>query len=90
MAKEDFSGILDYLLDNWNETVAENFMETTFEAINYISIHPAHFPIINRKLKIRKCVLSRHNSLFYRDEGTTIALLRFFDTRQNPEKLKFK
>jgi plasmid stabilization system protein ParE len=88
-AREDFQAIIEYLLANWNEKTSQKFMDITFIAVDYISRHPGHFPLINKKLKVRKCVLTRQNSLFYSVHRNEIAILRIFDTRQNPEKLKF-
>jgi len=56
-AERDFSGILNYLFENWNEKTARSFIERTENLIHQISINPRQFPIINRKLKIRKSVL---------------------------------
>ena len=54
-----------------------------------ISINPKQFPLIFKKKKIRKCVMTKHNTLFYRENKDNIDILRIFDNRQDPKKLKF-
>ena len=89
-ADQDLQQILDYLRAQWGDHVADNFMEVTFEMVGYIGSNPKLFPVIFRKLKVRKCVLTKHNTLFYRETAEAIEILRIFDTRQNPSKLKLK
>jgi plasmid stabilization system protein ParE len=89
-AESDFANILEYLNEKWDEIVATHFIDLTEESIEQISINPRQFPVIFKKEKIRKCVLTKHNSLFYRDSKTQIEILRIYDTRQDPDKLTFK
>ena len=89
-AESDLANILEYLNEKWDEIVATHFIDLTEESIEQISINPRQFPVIFKKEKIRKCVLTKHNSLFYRDSKTQIEILRIYDTRQDPDKLTFK
>jgi plasmid stabilization system protein ParE len=86
----DFESILEYLNENWDKKVLERFIEITYESIRQISLNPRQFPLINRQKKVRKCVITKHNTLFYRDRRNCIDILRIFDIRQDPKKLKFK
>jgi plasmid stabilization system protein ParE len=89
-AESDFANILEYLDENWDEIVANHFIDLTEEILEQISINPRQFPVVFKKEKIRKCVLTKHNSLFYRDTKSQIEILRIYDTRQDPDKLTFK
>ncbi len=89
LAENDFSDILEYLKKEWNENIAFYFMNITFIALEKISISPKQYPLIYKKLKIRKCILTKHNALYYRENKEQIDILRIFDTRQDPKKLKF-
>jgi plasmid stabilization system protein ParE len=86
----DYAGILEYLNNNWDEKVTIQFIYLTENTLNQIHANPRQFPIIYKKEKIRKCVLTKHNSIFYRDSKTQIDILRIFDTRQDPNALTFK
>jgi plasmid stabilization system protein ParE len=90
LAVTDFENILNYLNENWDEQVVLKFMNETETLLSNISKQLKQFPLVNKKIKVRKCVISKHNTLFYRENKESIALLRFFDTRQNPKKLKIK
>jgi plasmid stabilization system protein ParE len=90
LSENDFSGILNYLNKNWGEKVAAQFIDLTESILTQISINPRQFPVIHKKKKIRKCVLTKHNTLFYRDSKFQIDILRIYDTRQDPDNLTFK
>lgn len=90
LAENDLANILEYLLENWNNKVSNEFIDLTQYTLEQISISPRQYPLIYKKKKIRKCVLTKHNTIFYRDTANQIDVLRIFDTRQNPHNLTFK
>ena len=90
LSENDFTKILEYLDEKWNDKVANQFIDVTENMIEQISINPIQFPVINKKEKIRKCVLTKHNTMFYRDSKSQVDLLRIYDSRQDPENLTFK
>jgi plasmid stabilization system protein ParE len=90
LAENDFANILAYINENWDEKVTNHFIDLTDEIIEQISFNPKQFPVIHKKEKIRKCVLTRHNTLFYRDSKFQVEILRIYDTRQDPDNLTFK
>jgi plasmid stabilization system protein ParE len=89
LSESDFTSILDYLQNNWDNMVVQRFIEITAGIIVQISNHPRQFPLIHKKKKVRKCVLTKHNTIFYRERKDYIDILRIFDNRQDPKKLKF-
>jgi plasmid stabilization system protein ParE len=89
LAENDFSNILDYLDKNWEKKVADNFIDLIENTVNQISVNPRQFPIIFSKKKIRKCVITKHNTLYYRDSKLNVDILRIYDTRQDPDSLTF-
>jgi plasmid stabilization system protein ParE len=90
LAESDFAKILEYLNKKWDEKVTNHFIDLTEELIGQISNNPRQFPVIYKKEKIRKCVLTKHSTLFYRDSKSRVDILRIYDTRQDPETLTFK
>ena len=88
-AENDFLHILEYLQNNWDEKVSLRLIEITDKLIKQISTNPRQFPVIQKDKKIRKCVISKHNTLYYRERGSFIDILRIFDNRQDPHKLSF-
>jgi len=75
LAESDLAAILEYLDKNWDSKVAAKFIDLTENLIDQISINPKQYPIIFKKKRIRKCVLTKHNSLFYRDSGSQVEIL---------------
>ena len=89
LSENDFANILDYLNKNWGNKISNNFIDLTENIVNQISINPRQFPICHKRKRVRKCVLTKHNTLFYRDGKTNIEILRIYDTRQDPDTLAF-
>ena len=89
-AESDFANILGYLQENWEERVTNQFIDLTEDILTQISINPKQFPLIHKKEKIRKCVITKHNTLFYRESNSQVEILRIYDTRQDPNTLTFK
>jgi plasmid stabilization system protein ParE len=90
LSEKDFENIIDNLKRDWDNKVVEKFIDITDQLIYQISINPKQYPIINKSKRIRKCVITKHNTLFYRDRKDYIDILRIFDSRQDPKKLIFK
>ena len=74
LSENDFAIILDYLDKNWSSKVVLNFIDLTEDTLNQISSNPRQFPIYYKRKRIRKCVLTKHNSIFYRDGKTSIEI----------------
>lgn len=89
LSESDFISILNYLQNNWDDNVVQRFIEITDGILVWISNHPKQFPLIHKKKKVRKCVLTKHNTLYFRERKDCIDILRIFDNRQDPVKLKF-
>jgi len=90
LSESDFARVLEYINENWDENVTNQFIDLTENILGQISINPRQFPVIHKKEKIRKCVLTKHNTMFYRESKTQVDILRIYDTRQDPYTLTFK
>jgi plasmid stabilization system protein ParE len=88
-AEKDAEQILDFINTKWSKRVAAKFLNKLDDNILLISEDPKLFPIIEDNLGVRKCVLTKQNSLFYRVSDETLEIIRLFDTRQNPKSLTF-
>ena len=85
-AEQDYYQQIDYLLERWNESTAEIFIDQVFETIELIVTHPQLYALTDYP-QVRKVVLSKYVSLFYRLEEEKIILLRFWPNRQDPQDL---
>mgnify|MGYP007032572337 CR=1 FL=1 len=88
-AEKDFALVLEYLTSKWGVSVALDFIEKTEKCVTLIQQNPKQFPFLSKELLIQRCVVTRHNTLYYRETEEKIEILRLYDTRQNPRTLQF-
>ena len=88
-AKTSFFSVIDYLNENWTKKEMVQFYQRTHITINAIKKNPAIFPASSKNKTIRKAIIDKNNSFFYKVDHTNqkIYLLTFFDSRQDPKKL---
>ena len=89
LSEIDIGNILDYVEKNWGNKVVLSFIDLIENQINQISTNPKQFPIIYKRKRVRKCVLTKHNTLYYRESKYYVEILRIYDTRQDPSTLTF-
>lgn len=88
-AEKDFESILEYLQIKWSARITRRFINKVDDNIELIVEDPQIFPVINVELQIRKSVITKQNTLYYREVNNKIEIVRLFDTRQDPNKLLF-
>ena len=89
-AQGSFDNIVDYLKNEWSINSAIKFVNKTVVFLDVLQKHPEIGRKENVKNDLRSFVLTRQTTIFYRIKNdSTIVLLKFFDTRQNPEN-RFK
>lgn len=88
-AESDLDNIVDYLNENWSKRVVIKFINKVEDTVTLLAEDPNLFPLINNKLKVRKCVLTNQNTIFYKATKSQIEIIRVFDTRQDSKKLDF-
>ena len=87
-AENTYLDILSYLENNWSRKEVLKFIKRTETLLETILIQPYLFKASQNQL-IRKAVIGKQNSLFYRIDNDRIYLLTFWDNRQNPAKSKY-
>jgi plasmid stabilization system protein ParE len=83
----DYQQNIDYLLREWSEQVAIEFVEDVEGVIELIKIHPELYPLTDYQA-IRKAVISKQVTLFFKSNRREINLIRFWNSYQDPKKLK--
>jgi plasmid stabilization system protein ParE len=87
IALDDFQNVVAYLISEWGISVANNFIER-FEQITFLlSENAGMFPFFDESRQMQKCVLTKHNIIYFKETVNSIKILTIFDTRQNPENL---
>ncbi len=84
----EYKNTILYLFDKWSEKEALNLRKEVDHQILRITTHTGQFICVSKRRKIRKCIITKHNSLFFRETAKEIQIISFFDTRQNPSKLR--
>ena len=88
-ADKKFDQIIDYLIEEWGESVAKAFTRKVYDFLDILSEFPEIGTIENKEKGIRGFTIIRQVNLFYRISGDKVILLNFFDNRQHPRKKRF-
>jgi plasmid stabilization system protein ParE len=87
-AVADYHQNIDYLEKEWSSQVVIEFIEDVEAAIELIKSHPALYPLTDYQ-EIRKAVIRKQITLFFKVKDKQVHLIRFWNNYQNPDKLKF-
>lgn len=87
IAANDFDNVVNYLMYKWGVSVTNDFIERFEKVIVLLSQNPAMFPFFDKSKNMQKCIVTKHNILYFKEMNDAIKILTIFDTRQNPEKL---
>lgn len=85
-AKSEFRKLLMYLTSYWGERVAMQFYEVVEKSLSQIAVFPFMHPCIVEN--IRRCILSKQTSLYYRVDSDCVQVLTIWDNRRNPKDLE--
>lgn len=83
----DYHQNIDYLLRDWSESVALQFVEEVEGVIELIQINPELYPLTDYR-DIRKALIRKQITLFYKIADDNVFLIRFWNNYQDPSRLK--
>ena len=86
-AQKKLDKLFEYLVEEWSVKVKRSFVEKLDSSIEIIKNQPEIFPESKKGKGLKKCVITKHTTLFYRYDSKEINIVAIFDTRQNPNKL---
>ena len=86
-AVADYHRNVDYLEKEWSSQVAAEFIEDVEAVIELIKSYPGLYPLTDYR-EIRKAVIRKQVTLFFKIKNKRVHLIRFWNNYQNPEKLK--
>lgn len=87
-ANAEYWGNIDYVLEKWTPKEAMVFTDKVDQIIEQLKSKKVTFKPTNRK-NIYQITVVKQITLFYEVQQNKITLLRFWNNRKNPEKLKF-
>lgn len=89
-ARFEYKDLIKYVVQKFGLDKATR-IDNLFERIIFqISVNPKMYPIFDRKRKIRRCVISKQTSLYYRVSGKYLELISFRGNLMNPNKINLK
>ena len=86
-ALNELSDTYEYLELHFTERELKKLSTELDRTLNLISQNPYLFPISELK-GVRRAVIKKFNTLYYREKGNYIEILSFFSNQQNPNKRK--
>lgn len=82
----DLQNIIAYLNYKWTNKEVKNFIGRLDKRLDLIAINPKLFPKTGKRKDVRRSVLTRHITLYYKTTDNLIQVISLFDSRQNPKK----
>ncbi|HHU34503.1 MAG TPA: type II toxin-antitoxin system RelE/ParE family toxin [Bacteroidetes bacterium] len=86
-ALNNLKGIIDYLENRWTKKEIKKFALLLDKQLKLIEDNPFLFAESDKSNGLRKSVLSKQTTIYYRIIGYEIRIITLFDNRQNPKTL---
>ena len=83
---KEIKNISEFITAKWSIRVNLKFLNKLKFNFDLLIINSEIFPPIQQK-KLRKCVVSKQTTIFYKIEKNQIIIVSVFDSRQNPLKI---
>jgi plasmid stabilization system protein ParE len=87
-AEQNFVKIVAYLTYKWGPSVTNNFIDRFEHVLILLAEDPGMFQFADRVKRVQKCLVTKHNILYFKEFDEVIKIITIFDTRQDPQKLK--
>jgi plasmid stabilization system protein ParE len=83
----NLKNIIDYLESRWTKREIKRFSQLLDKQLKLIEENPYLFAESDKSHGLRKSVLSRQTTIYYRIINYDIRIISLFDNRQNPQNL---
>lgn len=87
-ALDELAGTIEYLEKYFTEKELKKLAREIEKKLNLISENPLIFPVSD-KINLRKVVVEKYNTLYYRIKEEGVEIISFFSNMQSPAKRKF-
>lgn len=89
-ALSNLKNIIDYLEDRWTTKEIQKFSRLLDKKLQLIERNPLLFQASPNSNELRRCILSKQTTIYYKIKNRQIYIVTLFDNRQDPKKLKGK
>lgn len=83
-AEHDFEEIISHIRKEWSDSIAHEFTLKVISAVDILSLLPFIGVKSEKYPSIRRIVITRQNTLYYKVIKKQVILLKLFDNRRNP------
>ena len=87
LALEELGEAVDYLKREFTEKEVDNLGDEIERITAIVSYNPKIYPLSD-KLKTRKVVILKFNTMYYRILNMTVEIISFYSNRKSPENRK--
>ena len=88
-AQNRLNAVFDYLENYWTPREVKKFAIRLEEALSLIIKFPFIYLASTKNNMVRRCVLTKQTSLYYKVTATKILIITLFNNQQNPTSLNF-
>uniref|UniRef100_UPI004049B5B0 hypothetical protein n=1 Tax=Gelidibacter sp. TaxID=2018083 RepID=UPI004049B5B0 len=88
LAKITYVEVIENLKIRWTFKEIKTFYDLTNNTINSITSNQIEYPYVNKRKGVKKAIIHKNVSLFFREDHQKLYLITFFNNRMNPETLK--
>lgn len=88
-ALRELKETIEYLQANWTEKELRKLAFEIEGTVDLLSHNPNLFQASETKNGIRRVIVAKNNTLYYRVKNNSVEILSFFSNRQNPKKNAF-
>jgi plasmid stabilization system protein ParE len=85
-ADRTFDEVTNYLQTNYSTQSAENFANLVYSRIDQVAKGLTVGRLSPKTKSVMILKLDKHKQMYYRLAGTTMTIVDFWDTRQDPNK----
>jgi plasmid stabilization system protein ParE len=85
-ADRTFDEVTDYLQTKYSTQSAENFANLVYSRIDQVAKGLTVGRLSPKTKSVMILKLDKHKQMYYRLTGTTLTIVDFWDTRQDPNK----
>ncbi len=86
-AVKKLDNLLIFLENEWSAKVKQDFIQRLNKSLHQIQKLPESSPESNKIKGLRKCVVTKQTTVFYKYSERTIDIVAIFDNRQDPNSL---
>lgn len=83
-AEETYDAVVSQLRQRWGDRFVVKFEIKVLKCLDTITTTPYIYPVVEENTGIRKCLLHKNCSMFYKIYDEAILIVCFWDNRQDP------